>query len=159
MPFNNSFTIAHWSGDNYSTMYIDEKSKQQFDFICEKVVSITGFSRELFLGKSRKRELVYVRSAIVAALSSNGWTVKKIGYIIGGRDHSTAIHSREHFNNTIKLMATKGDELSLMALNIYDVLNKYLLLNCDMNRIQKIQVANDMRMKGCGIYSVVGVCN
>ncbi len=140
-------------------MFIDERKKQQFDFVCEKVEQMTGVSRETFLGKSRKRELVYVRNAIVAALTSNGWTVKITGRMMGGRDHSTAIHSREFFNNTIKLMATKGDELSLFALNIYDALNKYLILNCDMNRIQKIQVAKDMRSIGCSIYSVVGVCN
>ena len=140
-------------------MFIDERKKQQFDFVCEKVEQMTGVSREIFLGKSRKRELVYVRNAIVAALTSNGWTVKLIGRMMGGRDHSTAIHSREFFNNTIKLMATTGDELSLQSLSIYDTLNKYLIMNCDMNRIQKIQVAKDMRSIGCSIYSVVGVCN
>ena len=140
-------------------MRIDEKKIQQFDFICEKVEQMTGFNRETFLGKSRKRELVYTRDAIITALLNNGWTVKQAGRIIGGRDHSTAIHSRDFFNGTIKLMATKGDELSLFALNIYDALNKYLILNCDMNRIQKIQVAKDMRSIGCSIYSVVGVCN
>lgn len=140
-------------------MFIDERKKQQFDFVCEKVEQMTGVSREIFLGKSRKRELVYVRNAIVAALTSNGWTVKITGRMMGGRDHSTAIHNRDFFNDTIKLMATKGDELSLQSLSIYDTLNKYLIMNCDMNRIQKIQVAKDMRSIGCSIYSVVGVCN
>ena len=140
-------------------MRIDEKKIQQFDFVCEKVEQMTGYNRETFLGKSRKRELVYVRNAIVAALTSNGWTVKITGRMMGGRDHSTAIHSREFFNNTIKLMATTGDELSLQSLSIYDTLNKYLIMNCDMNRIQKMQVANEMRKSGCSIYSVVGLCN
>ena len=140
-------------------MRIDEKKIQQFDFICEKVEQMTGVSREIFLGKCRKRELVYTRNAIITALLNNGWTVKVTGRMMGGRDHSTAIHSRDFFNGTIKLMATKGDELSLFALNIYDALNKYLILNCDMNRIQKIQVAKDMRSIGCSIHSVVGVCN
>lgn len=140
-------------------MRIDEKKIQQFDFICEKVEQMTGFNRETFLGKSRKRELVYTRDAIITALLNNGWTVKVTGRMMGGRDHSTAIHSRDFFNDTIKLMATTGDELSLFALNIYDALNKYLILNCDMNRIQKIQVANEMRKSGCSIYSVVGVCS
>lgn len=140
-------------------MRIDEKKQSQFDFICEKVELMTGYNCETFLGKSRKRELVYVRNAMVAALTSNGWTVKAVGRIMGGRDHSTAIHSREFFNHTIKLMATTGDELSLLSLSIYDTLNKYLIMNCDMNRIQKLQVANEMRKAGCSIYSVVGVCN
>jgi chromosomal replication initiation ATPase DnaA len=53
----------------------------------------TGFNQRALFSSSRKKELVAVRRLIACVLIKQSFTWAKIGDIIGGKDHSTALSS------------------------------------------------------------------
>ncbi len=71
-----------------------ETSKQKFDYYVSQAETISGFSKELFLSKSRKREYVAIRHTIMYICNENKiGTLKAIGGFFGGLDHSSVIHA------------------------------------------------------------------
>jgi hypothetical protein len=72
------------------------------------------------LTKSRKRELIYRRAAVCNYLRNNTkMTLKKIGELLGGKDHATVLHSLKTYNDlklykdVVFLQEVKDIELSL----------------------------------------------
>ncbi len=66
----------------------------------EKILDVTAehfrMSREALKGKSRKKELVFVRMMAMTLMSEfTSLSLKAIGEQFGGRDHSTVIHARD----------------------------------------------------------------
>lgn len=53
--------------------------------------------------KSRKRELVELRAMFVFIAREMGHTLKSIGYHLGGRDHTSIIHSTDCFKTFIEV--------------------------------------------------------
>ena len=74
------------------------------DKIFGSVCSFYKISRENLLGKSKKKELVQPRQ-ICAYLMCEIMNIPlvSIGETLGGRDHTTVIHSREKVSNLIKV--------------------------------------------------------
>lgn len=74
------------------------------DKIIGSVCSFYKISRENLLGKSKKKELVQPRQ-ICAYLMCEIMNIPlvSIGEALGGRDHTTVIHSREKITNLIKV--------------------------------------------------------
>ena len=74
------------------------------DKIIGSVCSFYKISRENLLGKSKKKELVQPRQ-ICAYLMCEIMNIPlvSIGEALGGRDHTTVIHSREKVSNLIKV--------------------------------------------------------
>lgn len=60
-----------------------------------KIISQSlNIPEHIILGKCRKREYVLARQ-ILATVESKNHTLKDVGDFIGGRDHTTIIHSRD----------------------------------------------------------------
>ena len=74
------------------------------DKIISSVCAFYKISRENLLGKSKKKELVQPRQ-ICAFLMCDIMNIPlvSIGEAMGGRDHTTIIHSREKVNNLLKV--------------------------------------------------------
>jgi hypothetical protein len=70
------------------------------------VSEASGISIFQMKGKSRKREIVIARQA-VCFLASKYFMLREIGDYLGGRDHSTVIHSR----NLVEDMLFMNDPL------------------------------------------------
>lgn len=78
------------------------------DYLCEIIEESYGISREDFLGKRRKRELVQFRRMICAILKRHtDASLANIGKVIGGKDHATVLHAlREHDAALVKSTKT-----------------------------------------------------
>ena len=74
------------------------------DKIINSICSFYKITREKLLGKSKKKELVQPRQ-ICAFLMCEIMNIPlvSIGEALGGRDHTTVIHSREKISNLIKV--------------------------------------------------------
>ncbi len=75
-----------------------------------------------FICKSRKRELVHMRQATMYWLKKNsGWSLKKIGLLLGNKDHATTLHAFREVENAIETkQVTVQMQLILNELKIYD---------------------------------------
>ena len=62
------------------------------DIVFDRAEEYFGKPRSVFLGHSRKRELVIIRQMIVAIMREKKYSWKKIGRLLN-RNHSTIIHS------------------------------------------------------------------
>lgn len=64
--------------------------------IMETVAAYFGFSTDALRSKSRKKELVFARMIAMTLMTDlTSLSLKAIGELFGGRDHSTVIHARD----------------------------------------------------------------
>ena len=83
------------------------------DDILEKVCWHYGVSQQHVLSRSRKRDYVLVRQvSMYFAQKYTKMPASRIGQLIGGRDHSTVIHSCSAIEQRLKVDRAFGDELS-----------------------------------------------
>lgn len=81
----------------------DSMSRANFDTIRDVVCHVTGISYDRVLKKSRKREVVVARQLICYwSRAMTKFSLKEIGLLIGGKDHTTVIHSCNAVNNLLK---------------------------------------------------------
>jgi len=77
-----------------------------------------GKSKIPLTSKSRKRQLVELRNMFCAMARSMNFTLKEIGVHLGGRDHSTAIHSIKTFHNLMDTNKAFRDKYYRILKNI-----------------------------------------
>jgi len=83
------------------------------DEIMEKVCNHYGVSQQSAFGKSRKRSYVQVRQvSMYLAQKHTKMPASRIGQLIGGRDHSTVIHSCNTIEQRLKVDKAFLDEIS-----------------------------------------------
>lgn len=83
------------------------------DDILERVCQHYGVSQQHVFSKSRKRELVQVRQvSMYLAQKFTKMPASRIGQLIGGRDHSTVLHSCQAVEQRLKIDQAFVDELS-----------------------------------------------
>ncbi len=83
------------------------------DDILERVCQHYGISQQHVYSKSRKRELVQVRQvSMYLAQKFTKMPASRIGQLIGGRDHSTVLHSCQAIERRLKIDKAFVDELS-----------------------------------------------
>ena len=83
------------------------------DDIMEKVCHHYGVSQQSAFGKSRKRNLVQARQvSMYLAQKYTKMPASRIGQLIGGRDHSTVIHSCNTIEQRLKVDKDFLDELT-----------------------------------------------
>ncbi|MBQ9202919.1 MAG: chromosomal replication initiator protein DnaA [Prevotella sp.] len=74
------------------------------DDILERVCGHYGVSQQQVVGRSRKRDYVLVRQiSMYLAQKYTKMTASRIGQFIGGRDHSTVIHSCSTIEQRLKI--------------------------------------------------------
>jgi len=99
-----------------------KRSKITPENIMKIVAESCGVTTEQILSKVRKREIVDARHIFCKILRNEfGYPYVKIGEIVNGRDHTTAIHSvttcndrckteegyKEHYNDIVNLIFSK----------------------------------------------------
>lgn len=68
--------------------------------IIGKVCSFFEITSSELKSQSRKKELVWARCIVAYALKENtGFSLKKIGEILGGRDHSTVSYQLDQYRD------------------------------------------------------------
>ena len=83
------------------------------DDILEKVCNHYGVSQQNVFSKSRKRNFVQVRQvSMYLAQKYTKMPAGRIGQLIGGRDHSTVIHSCNTIEQRLKVDHAFSAELS-----------------------------------------------
>jgi chromosomal replication initiator protein len=83
------------------------------DDILEKVCGHYGVSQQSVFSRSRKRDYVLVRQvSMYLAQKYTKMPASRIGQLIGGRDHSTVIHSCSTIEQRLKVDKAFGAELS-----------------------------------------------
>ena len=83
------------------------------DDILEKVCQHFGVSQQHVISKSRKRDYVQVRQvSMYLAQKYTKMPASRIGQLIGGRDHSTVIHSCSTIEQRLKVDKNFGAELT-----------------------------------------------
>ena len=83
------------------------------DDILEKVCKHYGVSQQNVFGKSRKREFVQVRQiCMYLAQKHTKMPASRIGQLIGGRDHSTVLHSCSAIEQRLKVDKAFVEELN-----------------------------------------------
>jgi len=83
------------------------------DEIVEKVCKHYNVGQQYVMGKSRKRDYVQVRQvSMYLAQKYTKMPAGRIGQLIGGRDHSTVIHSCNTIEQRLKVDSSFSEELS-----------------------------------------------
>lgn len=83
------------------------------DDILDKVCNHYGVSQQHVFSKSRKRDYVQVRQiSMYLAQKHTKMPASRIGQLIGGRDHSTVIHSCNTVEKRLKIDKAFVAELS-----------------------------------------------
>lgn len=83
------------------------------DDILEKVCQHYGVSQQHVFSKSRKREFVQVRQvAMYLAQKHTKMPASRIGQFIGGRDHSTVLHSCNTIEQRLKVDKSFAEEMN-----------------------------------------------
>ena len=82
------------------------------DDILEKVCQHYNVTQQSVFSKSRKRDLVQVRQvSMYLAQKYTKMPASRIGQLIGGRDHSTVLHSCAAIEQRLKIDRKFSDEL------------------------------------------------
>ena len=91
---------------------LDDNQPLTIDDIMEKVCQHYGVSQQQVSGKSRKRDYVQVRQvSMYLAQKYTKMPASRIGQLIGGRDHSTVLHSCSTVEQRLKVEASFREEL------------------------------------------------
>ena len=76
----------------------------EHDMVIEAICDLFTISREKLLAKNRKKEIVAIRQSLTYVLHymyGGKTSLKVIGEWMGGKDHSTVIHSKECVKNAV----------------------------------------------------------
>ena len=83
------------------------------DEILEKVCKHYNVEQRQVSGKSRKRELVIARQvSMYLAQKYTKMPASRIGKLVGGRDHSTVIHSCSQIEQRMKIEKCFAEEVN-----------------------------------------------
>lgn len=96
--------------------------------IIRKVCDFMHVKESQVLGKSREYKMVITRFLIVDCLlnqQSFKYTLKEIGQMLGGRDHTTIIHSREALKDWVKTDETMRNILKNTHLEVFNSLRYF----------------------------------
>ena len=96
-----------------------ESRKITPDLIIEVVAEHFHISPDDIRGNKRTANIVYPRQIVMYLCKENGTTYKKIGEILGGRDHTTIMHGAEKIENEIQ----SNDSASRLIATIKKKLN------------------------------------
>lgn len=93
-----------------------EKAKL-LEEIVEGLALTYGLEAKQIKSSSRKHEILYPRHCIIyTMIHKYKFSKKSVGKAIGGRDHSTAIHSERVVQNWIDIKYSFEEQLSLLKM-------------------------------------------
>ena len=79
------------------------------DALFKAIFKALNVTKEQIQSKTRKKEIVTARHIFIGLQKELGeyLPLKKVGKLIGGRDHSTVLHALNTFNNMIEIKDKK----------------------------------------------------
>ena len=104
-----------------------ETNLNHFEII-RKVCEFMKVPEARVIGKSREHKMVMTRFIIIDCLlnqRSNKYTLKEIGQMLGNRDHTTVIHSRDALRNWVNTDETMFNILKNVHLNVFNSLRYF----------------------------------
>lgn len=97
-----------------------------------------GLSAEDLLGKSRMQDIVFARNALIYFLRDyNNMSFVAIGKLLGGRDHTTAIHSYWEIKNNIDFVKNFENEFKALITEIESIKEQKHILEEEKEVISK----------------------
>jgi chromosomal replication initiator protein len=96
--------------------------------IIRKVCEFMNVKESQVLSKSREYKMVMTRFVIIDCLlnqQSFKYTLKEIGQMLGGRDHTTIIHSRDALKNWVSTDETMRNVLKNAHLQVFNSLRYF----------------------------------
>ncbi|MGN6438520.1 MAG: helix-turn-helix domain-containing protein [Agriterribacter sp.] len=95
-------SIAQLIGREVEVFYRLKDNRVNVTTIWNAVLAVTGVSDQSIMGKARYKEIVSARQLFCyLAKRYTGLTLVEIGKYLGGRDHTTVIHSLQRMNELI----------------------------------------------------------
>lgn len=127
---------------------LEKKTKDSFLFenkqlnskedIINFFASHFGLDTEDLIGKSRRQEIVFARNALIYFLRDyNNMSFVAIGKLLGGRDHTTAIHSYWEIKNNIDFVNNFENEFKELITEIELIKEKKHILEEEKEVISK----------------------
>ena len=137
---------------------LTETQNKLFDALVVRAEQLSGYPKELFISKCRKKEYVKIRTAITMALIECEWTLKDIGFALSNRDHCTIINMRKQYHNY--LFALKNTGCTDSVIELTDVLKKFAVsseLNTSPSRkTNRILMYKTMVQNGSSLLTAIG---
>lgn len=136
---------------------ITEEKKTQFEALIKRAEILTGVSREEFLTRSRKPDMVGIRIAVSVALRKSDWATMDVGKIMG-RDHSTIIYLTDCYNSFLFQEKNTGQRSRFIDLAeslicyLHDIEPKRVSVLAKSNR------ARIMNRNGSSLLAITGAC-
>lgn len=136
------------------TQYQQELAGQ----LLHRAEHLTGIPIHVFNSSHRGRDNVNIRTAVAMALLRNEWTLKDVGRVLNGKDHSTIVNLKKQFNNLLFEVKQTGEKNEVIELA--DILTKFVNVNpFNANRNTRYIRASKLETmirNGSSIYSIVG---
>jgi chromosomal replication initiator protein len=93
-----------------------------FEYLLSEVCMQSDISRQDLTSKSRKREVLYARHILAYIMHRTGvFSLKEIGFNLGGRSHSTIINANDMVED---LLSVKDDIMYPLYLKIKHLINE-----------------------------------
>lgn len=103
---------------------IASRKKYLKDKICKTMCEIMCMDTECLTQKSRKQEVVSLRFSVALVLRRTGrFGYREIGEILGGRDHTTAVHAVKTAKNRIVTLDEKFEPYRLAIIKTEEIIN------------------------------------
>lgn len=119
-PVQNQLSYIAWPGTFKKT------SSTEANQIIYLVLRESGFTRTELESKSRKRELTFVRHMAMYFLKKySDMTLKEIGKIFGGRDHSSVSHARD----TVHDLCFTNPAIKTRVQNLENVIKNQIVIS------------------------------
>ena len=96
-----------------------ERRKVTSDLIIEVVAEHFKISPEDLKSNKRNASIAYPRQIVMYLCKENGATYKKIGEILGGRDHSTIMHGAEKIEKEVREEGEAAHVVNLIKKKLY----------------------------------------
>lgn len=109
-------TLAEKAEEKRKLRYFRNKIKGNHHFILKNVCEIAGVKLNYIYKKTRKRDIVHIRSIVMWCLREyTNITFQGIGEMLGGKNHATVLHAYRLLNDitekTDKVYYNKFEEI------------------------------------------------
>jgi len=121
---------------------IDPRPKATFDQVMRALV-IAGYNINEIISGSRKREIMWIRYALIYHLMNTvapKMSLVSIGVAIGGRDHTTIIHARD----TMKDLADVGQDghIAYHVMKMTEALR--IVIQADKGKLESMTITSNV---------------
>jgi len=124
---------------------IEAKRRPDARHIIQTNAALNGLTSDVIIGRARTPLVAAVRHEVAAQLREGGFPYREIGQVLGGRDHSTVMHSVRRALATREVVLSGGSDLQIcIPARDIDFMPR---LKPDRSQDPQIQVRQERRKK------------